>query len=58
MLAYPATREDVAAVIRGMPVRHAADPNGRTYLFKPLMEIPSLLEVMREAIRMVAVILG
>jgi hypothetical protein len=54
LLAHPATQDDVAAVaavIRAMPSRHAAGPDGLTYkMFKPLLEIPSLLEVTTESI--------
>ena len=53
LLAFPATREDVAAVIRGLPVRKAAGPDGLTYeLFKTLVNVPALLEVMTESISM------
>ena len=51
MLAFPATREDVAAVICGLPARKAVGPAGLTYeMFKTLVDVPALLEVMTEGI--------
>ena len=51
MLAFPATREDVAVVIRGLPARKAAGPDGLIYeIFKTLVDVPALLEVMTEGI--------
>ena len=51
MLAFSATSEDVAAVIRGLPVRKAAGPDGLTdEMFKTLVDVPALLEVMTEGI--------
>ena len=51
LLAFPVTSADVAAIIRGMPSRRAAGPDGLTYeMLKTLVEIPSLLEVIPEGI--------
>ena len=51
LLACPVTSADVAAGSRGMPSRRAAGPDGLTYeMFKSLVEVPSLLEVMTEGI--------